>query len=109
MPIDRKAAIREFKERKAAAGVFAIRCLPTDQVWVASSRNLRSAQNSQFFQLRTGTHRNRELQTAWNELGEGKFGFEVLEELPEDTAELVLSDLLGERVREWTNRLTQSN
>jgi hypothetical protein len=48
----KKKAAREFKERKPAPGIFALRCRATDRAWVDSSPNLDAAQNSQFFQLR---------------------------------------------------------
>lgn len=78
---DRRDAIRTYKERPARRGVFAVRCAPTDKVWVSASPNLDGQQNSLFFQLRLGSHPNRGLQAAWLEHGEATFTFEVLEEL----------------------------
>ena len=36
----RKAAIAAYKERKAAVGVFAVRCGPASAVWVGQTRDL---------------------------------------------------------------------
>jgi len=102
---DKKQAAREFKERKPAPGIFALRCRPMDRVWVDSSPNLNAAQNSQFFQLRNRSHRNAEMQAEWNQHGEEAFSFEVLEALPEDTPPLNVHDLLKERKRAWTAQL----
>ncbi|HEU5341369.1 GIY-YIG nuclease family protein [Edaphobacter sp.] len=98
---ERKEAAREFKERKPLPGIFAIRCASTGRRWVDASPNLAAAENSQFFQLRQGLHRNKELQAEWNTHGERSFNFEVLEALPEDTPSLNLRDLLAERRRVW--------
>jgi hypothetical protein len=96
---ERKEAAREFKERKPSAGIYALRCSTTGVSWIDSSPNLAAAQNSQFFQLRQGLHRNKDLQSAWNTQGESSFTFEVLEVFPDDTPELNLRDLLTERKR----------
>lgn len=98
---ERKEATREFKERKVRAGVFAICCSATGSRWVDTAPNLDAAENGQFFQLRQGLHRNKELQAEWKAQGESSFSFEVLEALPEDTPPLNLRDLLAERKRAW--------
>jgi hypothetical protein len=33
----RKAAVAAYKERKIAAGIYAIRCVASDQVWIGSA------------------------------------------------------------------------
>jgi hypothetical protein len=98
----RKEAAREFKERKPAPGIYALRCRTTGRSWVDSSPNLNAVQNGQFFQLRQRLHRNKELQTEWSAQGEESFEFVVLETLPEDTPSLLLSDLLAERKQAWS-------
>jgi hypothetical protein len=99
---ERKEAARQFKERKPSPGIYALRSSATGRTWVDSSPNLHAAENSVFFQLRQGLHRNQELQAEWNAQGEACFRFEVLETLPEDTAALNLRDLLRERKKFWT-------
>ena len=64
-------------------GVFQIRNVTNERVFVASSMNLPGAFNSNRFQLEMGNHRNKMLQADWNELGADKFEFEILEEVPE--------------------------
>jgi hypothetical protein len=78
-------------------GIYALRCHATGRSWVDSSLNLDAAQNSQFFQLRQGLHRDKELQAEWDSQGGGAFAFEVLEIIPEDTPALLLRDLLSKR------------
>jgi len=101
---ERKEAARQFKERKPSPGIYALRCLTTGRSWVDSSPNLDAAQNGQFFQLRQGLHRNKELQKEWNSQGERSFEFTVLEALPEDTPSLNLRDLLAERKQAWATQ-----
>ena len=68
---DRKAAIAAYKKRKSAAGIYAIRCVPTGQSWVGQTLNLETIQNRIWFSLRAGGHSNRELQRAWVAHGAG--------------------------------------
>ena len=69
----RKDLIREYKEKKPTPGVFAVRCIPTNAAWTGLSRNLDTQQNGIWFQLRTGSHVNKALQTAWKKHGEAAF------------------------------------
>jgi hypothetical protein len=98
---DRKEAAREFKERKPVPGIYGLVCHTTGRRWIDSSRNLNAVQNGQFFQLRQGLHRNKDLQAEWKSQGEESFEFVVLEALAEDTSPLLLNDLLAERKRVW--------
>jgi hypothetical protein len=103
--IDRKEAIRKFKERKIARGIFVVRSKATGRCWVDSSLNLDSARNSVWFELRHGNHRNRELQEEWNAQGEADFEFEVVETLDDDIAEMSVRDELKQKRRDWGERL----
>lgn len=70
---------RAFKERPAQAGIFQIRNLDNDKVFLVSSSNLEGHLNGHRFMLRTGGHRNVLLQEDWNSAGEARFVFEVLD------------------------------
>jgi hypothetical protein len=104
-PIDRKAAISAYKDQKSIAGICAVRCTPSGQVWLVDSRNVDSQQNRIWFELRTGGHRDRTLQTAWAAHGEGAFSFEILERLAEDISPLLLRGELKTRLAAWRARL----
>ena len=98
----RRQAIRDYKEKKAAPGVYAVRCTATGQVWVSGSRNLDAQQNSLWFGLRSGGHINRDMQAAWNAHGEPAFSFEPLERIDdEDLTPLGRADLIKARERHW--------
>ncbi|MEZ0170364.1 GIY-YIG nuclease family protein [Microvirga sp. TS319] len=103
--IDRKAAIAAYKERKTPAGIFAVRCKATGQVWVGRSRHLDTQQNGLWFALRLGSSMNRSLQAAWNACGEAAFAFEELERLPDEILPYVLQATLKERLAHWRAEL----
>jgi hypothetical protein len=80
-PIDRKAAIRAYKDTPRPAGLFGVRNRPEDRLYVGAAADLRAVLNRQRFQLDGGLHPDRELQADWRRLGAGAFSFEVLDEL----------------------------
>jgi hypothetical protein len=103
--LDRKAAIRAYKERPVERGVFSFRCVPTGERWVGGSRDLYACRNSLPFTLRLGRHRERTLQAAWNTHGGDTFQFEVLQVLDKDTPALVLPEELKHAVDAWASKL----
>jgi len=101
----RKAAITAYKERKAAVGVFAVRCAPAGAVWVGQTRDLEKVWNRISFSLRTGADPRRDLQAAWNAHGASGFAFEALERIKEEPLEFALQSALDERTAYWRRRL----
>lgn len=79
--LERKRAIREFKERKPSRGTFSVRCTASNHVWVGATNNLNAAKNSLWFSLGIGSHPVNSLQSEWNAHGEPSFQYEILEEL----------------------------
>lgn len=98
----RRELLRDYKERKSVAGVYAVHCAASGEVWTAGSRNIDAQQNSLWFGLRTGGHINRAMQAAWTAHGEAGFTFEVLERIEDEalTPQGVL-DHLKTRERHW--------
>ncbi|WP_134684842.1 GIY-YIG nuclease family protein [Brevibacillus migulae] len=80
--MDRKTELKlQYKETiKTEAGVYRIVNTINQKMFVASTPNLKTL-NGKEFQLKMGSHLNRELQREWNEYGEDAFRFEVLEVL----------------------------
>jgi len=76
---DRKALLRDYKERKVESGVYAVRCLATGEVWIGVAPDLSNRQNGVWFSLRLGSHREKSLQAAWNAHGGDAFVFEAVE------------------------------
>src|SRR5580692_10860787 len=83
-PDGRKAASAAYKERKSVAGVYALRCAPTGEIWVGSTPTLETVWRRIEFSLRTGGNPRRALQTAWSAHGPAAFAFEELERLKEE-------------------------
>lgn len=102
---NRKAAVAAYKERKTAAGVFAVRCAATDQAWVGESRHLDTQQNGLWFALKHGSCLNRGLQAAWTAHGEDAFRFEPLERLADELSPYLLRTTLKERGGFWRTKL----
>lgn len=103
----KKEIARAYAERKRVQGVFAVRCPPTGEVWVSSSRNLDTQKNGVWFGLRAGRHPNKALQAAWDAHGEEAFTYEIVEELSdENLTPMGFSDLLKARERDWCDVLS---
>jgi hypothetical protein len=60
--IEKKEAIRKFKEHKPLLGVYAVRCMASGRVWVGTSRNLDATRNGIWFSLRNGGYIDKALQ-----------------------------------------------
>lgn len=107
----RKAAIAAFKERKVQAGIYAVRCTASGQVWVGRSPNVDSVQTRLWFMLRTGANSHPEMQQAWDAHGAASFGFEILERLDEEQAitPYVRDATLKERMAHWRHELNAAS
>ncbi len=62
-----------------SSGVYQIRCIPTNKIYIGSAVDLRARWGAHRRHLRHGEHSNRFLQEAWDQYGEGNFEFYVLE------------------------------
>ena len=70
-------------------GVFQIRNITNDKVFIDSSNNIPGKINRHKFALNAGQHASKSLQADWNELGESAFDFETIEPLePRDDPQL---------------------
>ena len=102
---DRKQAIADYKKRSSAAGVFAIRCRATGEVWVGQALDLDKIQNRVWFTLRMGSHRNAELQRAWTAHGAENLSLETLERIEDEELAYARDAQLKERVAHWRTQL----
>jgi hypothetical protein len=98
---ERKAAVSAYKERKAVAGVYAIRCAMTGEEWIGSAPDLSTIWTRRMFALRQGVEMNKALQSAWNLHGSESFGFRVLEEIDLDELPYGRERALKERIAHW--------
>src|SRR4051812_3152922 len=102
---DRKAAVSAYRERNVAAGIYAVRCVPTGAVWVGQAPDLSTIQNRLWFTLRLGNNTHRSLQDAWRADGAEAFTFEILERLGDEEIDYVRDSLLRSRLMHWAEML----
>lgn len=79
--MNKKELLQNYKLTPRPMGIFQIRNLTNEKVFIGKSENLDGIFNRINFQLNANGHNQKELQADWNELGADKFAFEVLEEL----------------------------
>jgi hypothetical protein len=72
---------KEYQSSHRPMGVFLIRNMVNDKVFVGVGLDLPGIINSHKFQLKMGVHRNKQLQSDWDELGSESFAFEILDQL----------------------------
>jgi hypothetical protein len=101
----RKELLRQYKELKPQAGIYAVRCVASGRAWVGTSRNLGATKNGLWFGLRAGMHRETSLQAEWNAQGEEAFEYEAVEVLDEDVHALNVFGVLKEMKSKWVAKL----
>lgn len=70
-----------YREMKPIMGVFQVKNLSNQKVFIDQSLDMDSKWRRHQMELKIGSHRNKALQKEWNEMGEKVFVFEVLFEL----------------------------
>jgi hypothetical protein len=80
----RKELKEEYKQMKFKMGVFQIRNILNDRIFLGSSQDLAAIWHAQRLQLDFGIHPNSELQRDWKEMGPDNFTYEILEELKQN-------------------------
>lgn len=79
--MNKKELKYEYKQTLRPMGVYEIRNLVNEKVFLGSSMNLDGIINRHKFELKMRSHTNKDLQKDWNEFGEENFTFEILEEI----------------------------
>ncbi len=69
---------------KFRVGIFQIKNLQNNKLFLKTSTDLDRAFNSDQFQLKLGSHKNTELQNDWNTFGSDNFEFGLFDELKSD-------------------------
>ena len=106
MGTNRKAAVAEYKKRKAVAGIYAVHCVVTDERWVGQAYDLETIQNRVWFALRTGAGRVAAMQAAWRKHGAESFRLDVVEQLDEEELNYVRDHKLKDRLAHWRTTLS---
>lgn len=103
---ERKALMRDYRDRVVAAGIYAVRCATSGEVWVGATPDLATRRNGMWFALKHGSHPEPSLQAAWNAHGEAAFSFEPLETIDDRELEaLGRASLLKARRQHWLGTL----
>jgi hypothetical protein len=97
---NRKAATAAYREARRSAGIYAVRCAATGEVWIGRSGDLAAQRNSLDFQLRHGPN-NAAMRAAWTAHGAESFSFEPLEAAPDTLTPAGRTDFLKRRALHW--------
>lgn len=79
--MSKKELKREYKLNHRPMGVYQIRNIANEKVFIGAALDLPGIFNRHKFQLKMGNHPDRALQAEWNEFGSESFVFEVLDEM----------------------------
>ena len=79
--MDRKEAKLQYKLTPRPMGVYQVRNILTDKIWIHHSLNLPGSFNGDRVKLNGGFHPAVKLLADWKEFGEENFAFELLEEV----------------------------
>ncbi len=77
----KKELTEAYKQMKFKMGVFQIRNILNDKIFVEGSINLDAIWNRHRIQLDFGTHPSQALQKDWKALGSENFRYEILSEI----------------------------
>ena len=103
---DKNELKKQYKQTAQPMGVFQIRNLANGKIFIGKSKNLKSAYNSNMFQLETGAHMNKGLQKDFKLFGKVSFSFEVLDYLePKEDKKYDCTDDLKLLEEMWLEKL----
>ncbi|MFB7139000.1 MULTISPECIES: GIY-YIG nuclease family protein [unclassified Bacillus (in: firmicutes)] len=95
----------QYKETKVQAGIYQIRNVKNEKIFIVSTKNLKTI-NGKKFELEAGSCTNQALQQEWNEYGKESFVFEELEVLKEeDISPLGIKGDLKKLEEKWLEKL----
>jgi hypothetical protein len=81
MEQNKKSLKQEYRQNPRPGGVFLIRNMVNDKVFLGVGLDIEGIINRFKFQLKMGKHTNVRLQNEWNEFGGESFAFEILDQL----------------------------
>ena len=110
MTIDRRQAIRDYKDTPRTMGVGCVRNVQTGAWLVFSGVDIPALVNRHRAQLRLGAHRTRQLQQEWQSFGESAFTFDILDTLepPKDAPDYDPAADLATLEKLWIDKLSSA-
>ncbi len=102
----RRQIKQDYKNTPKPMGVFLIRNMVSDKVFLGIGLDLPGILNRHKFQLAQGIHQNTRLQNDWTELGSANFAFEIVDQLgPVSAPGLDHEDDLKSLEKLWLEKL----
>ncbi len=80
----RKELIEQYKNRLPEMGVISFRCKATGESFLGISNDTKADFNGNIFQLSSGLHANKHLQSLWDQYGQDGFECKVIQVLKYD-------------------------
>lgn len=104
--INKKEIIKEYKNQKHPAGLFAVKNIPGNKMFIGASLNLPAKIRGITFELEMGKHAYSNLAEDFIRLGKDKFEIFILDELDvKDETEKELKKELESLEQMWIEKL----
>lgn len=108
--MDKAKLKREYKDKLPIMGIYKIEVLNVEKFFIGYTTDFSARFNRHKFDLKFGSHRNRELQKVWNSKGENDFKFVILDELEYDkNRETNLKEELELLLEMWNQKLKENS
>jgi len=79
--LSKKDLKAEYRNKAIIGGIFCIKCLVNNTLWLRATTNMQSSKNRFCFSLATNSCPEPCMLTEWKKFGASSFTFEVLEEI----------------------------
>lgn len=104
--INKKELIKEYKNQKHPAGIFAVKNKPENKMFIGISLNLPAKIRGVTFELKMGKHAFSNLADDYKSLGEEQFDISILDEIEvKDETEKELKKELEALEEMWIEKL----
>jgi hypothetical protein len=104
--INKKELIKEYKNKKHPAGLFAVKNKPENKMFIGTSLNLPAKLRGITFELEMGSHAFSNLAEDYKRLGKDNFEIFVLDEIEaKDETERELKNELETLENMWVEKL----
>jgi len=106
----KKELKEQYRNREEIGGVYCIRCIAADRLWVKATTNLDSAKNRFAFNVSMNSSPETGMLESWKKYGASSFSFEVLEEIKkkETQTSKEFSDDVDTLLEIWQEKLNIS-
>jgi hypothetical protein len=108
--INKREIIKQYKQNPQEMGIFQIKNKINGKILIGNAKNLNAKFNSIKFQLKNGSHFNKEFQKDYDKFGEESFIFEKVDILkPKDDKNYDYTDDLELLEEMWLEKLQPFN